>query len=291
MARSAASTTVLPELLERSGELAVLSNLLEEVGAAGSGRMCLIGGEAGVGKTALVRRFTGRYEATRVLWGACDPLFTPRPLGPLMDIAFAVGGELARLGGSRARPYEVASALIEELRGESPAIVVLEDMQWADEATLDVVGLLSRRVESAHGLVIATYRDDELGRVHPLRFLLGEMPRDRSVQRMKLNPLSQAAVAEMARSAGVDADELYVKTAGNPFFVTEALASAGDEQIPSTVRDAVLARAARLSAEARTLLDTVAITPPQAELWLLEAVSPAEFPALGECLGSGMLAR
>jgi ATP/maltotriose-dependent transcriptional regulator MalT len=280
-----------PELLERSGELAALADHLARVTASSTGRLCLIGGEAGVGKTALVRSFCSRQKGTRVLWGACDPLFTPRPLGPLMDIASTVGGELARLGGSRALPYEVASALLDELRLGSAAIVVLEDMQWADEATLDVVRLLSRRVQSAAALVIATYRDDELGATHPLRFLLGEIPRQDSVSRIKLNRLSAAAVTALAQPAGVDPEELYRKTAGNAFFVTEALASANSEEIPSTVRDAVLARAARLSPDARLLLDAVAVAPPQADLWLLEAVSPAQFPALGECIGSGMLAR
>jgi DNA-binding CsgD family transcriptional regulator/tetratricopeptide (TPR) repeat protein len=289
--RTAVSTDALPELLERSGELGTLANHLVEVATTSAGHLCLIGGEAGVGKTALVRRFCNQQSGTRVLWGACDPLFTPQPLGPLMDIASRVGGELLRLGGSRARPYEVASALLGELRGAAPSIVVLEDLQWADEATLDVMRLLSGRVESAPALVIATYRDDELGRVHPLRFLLGEMPRHESVSRIKLQPLSAAAVAALAGGAGVDAGELYRKTAGNPFFVTEALASADDDQIPATVRDAVLARAARLSPEGRALLDAVAIVPQQAELWLLEAVSPEQFHALGECLNSGMLAR
>jgi DNA-binding CsgD family transcriptional regulator/tetratricopeptide (TPR) repeat protein len=281
----------LPELLERSGELAALAGVMEAVRASGSGALCLIGGEAGVGKTALVRRFCDQQSQTRVLWGACDPLFTPQPLGPLMDIASAVGGDLLRLGGSRARPYEVTSALLTELRVAAPAIVVFEDLQWADEATLDVIRLLSGRVESASALVIATYRDDELGRVHPLRFLLGEIPRHESVSRIKLQPLSAAAVAALADGAGVDAQELYRRTAGNPFFVTEALASADEEQIPQTVRDAVLARAARLSPDARALLDAVAVVVQHSELWLLEAVSPDQLSALGECLSSGMLTR
>jgi len=289
--RSAVSTDDLPELLERSGELSMLAGRLDKIAATGSGHLCLVAGEAGVGKTALVRRFCSRQSTARVLWGACDPLFTPQPLGPLMDIASTVGGDLLRLGRSRARPYEVSSALLNELRGDSPAIVVLEDLQWADEATLDVMRLLSGRVESAPALLIATYRDDELGRVHPLRFLIGEIPRHESISRIKLQPLSAAAVAAMAGGAGVDGGELYRKTAGNPFFVTEALASAHEEQIPSTVRDAVLARAARLSPDARALLDAVAVVPQQAELWLLEAVGPEQFHALGECLNSGMLAR
>jgi predicted ATPase len=122
----------MPELLERSGELATLDGLLEGVRASGSGALCLIGGEAGVGKTALVRQLASGNTGTRILWGACDPLFTPRPLGPLADIALTVKGELLRLGAGRARPYEVADALLDELRRDPPAIVVLEDLQWAD---------------------------------------------------------------------------------------------------------------------------------------------------------------
>jgi DNA-binding CsgD family transcriptional regulator/tetratricopeptide (TPR) repeat protein len=291
MAQPAISTGVLPQLLERSAELSALAGHLEAVRAQSSGRLGVVGGEAGVGKTSLMRRFCGQAEGSRLLWGACDALFTPRPLGPLVDIAASTGGELARLASTRARPYEVASALLDELRqGGATPIVVLEDMQWADEATLDVVRLISRRVESAPGLVLLTYRDDELGPAHPLRFLLGELPRQDSVFRLKLQRLSARAVAAMAEPAGVDGDELYRKTAGNPFFVTEVLASS-DEDIPTTVRDAVLARAARLSADARALLDMVAVAPPQADVWLLQAVGGDKVHALGECLASGMLAR
>jgi DNA-binding CsgD family transcriptional regulator/tetratricopeptide (TPR) repeat protein len=285
-----AQTSAPPKLLERSAELALLTKHLDLVREQSSGRLGVVGGEAGVGKTALVRAFCGQATGYRVLWGACDALFTPRPLGPFVDIAATTGGELARLAAGRARPYEVASAMIAALHGASPTIIVLEDMQWADEATLDAVRLLSRRIESAPGLVILTYRDDELGPTHPLRFLLGELPRQDSVFRVRLQRLSAGAVATLARPAGVDADELYRKTAGNPFFVTEVLASSDDE-MPSTVRDAVLARAARMSADARALLDAVAIAPPQADVWMLEAVAGDKVHALGECLGSGMLAR
>ena len=280
-----------PKLLERSAELSLLEKQLDFVRGQSSGRLGVVGGEAGVGKTTLVRTFCGQAQGSRVLWGACDSLFTPRPLGPFVDIASATGGELARLATSRARPYEVAAALIDELRrGTSPTLVVLEDMQWADEATLDAVRLLTRRIEGAPGLVLLTYRDDELAPTHPLRFLLGELPRQESVFRIRVQRLSAGAVAALAAPAGVDADELYRKTAGNPFFVREVLASSGEE-MPSTVRDAVLARAARMSADARALLDAVAIAPPQADVWMLEAVAGDKVHALGECLASGMLAR
>jgi predicted ATPase len=122
-----------------------------------------------------------------------------------------------------------------------PAVVVLEDLHWADEATLDVLRLLGRRIHAFPGLVVATYRDDELEQAHRLRIVLGELARIPSVQRIELDRLSSAAVAELAERYRVDSAELYRRTGGNPFFVSEALA-AGTDQIPGTVRKAVLAR-------------------------------------------------
>jgi DNA-binding CsgD family transcriptional regulator/tetratricopeptide (TPR) repeat protein len=280
----------LPELLERSAELARLDGQLRSVVAAASGQVCLLSGEAGVGKTALLRRFAQEHDV-EVLWGACDPLFTPRPLGPVLDIAAAAGGDLAPLARSGARPYDVASAVLDHLRQRPPAVVVLEDLHWADEATLDVVRFLSRRIRSVGALLLVSYRDDELGRTHPLRLVVGELPHDEATVRIKLHPLSPAAVATMAGPFGLDSDELYRKTAGNPFFITEVLAAPGNKQIPATVRDAVLARAGRLSSDGRSVLDTVAVALPQAEIWLLEAVAREQVAALDECLGSGMLAQ
>jgi hypothetical protein len=159
-------------------------------------------------------------------------------------------------------------------------VFVLEDLHWADEATLDVLRLLARTVETVPALVVACYRDDELGRGHPLRIMLGELARSWTVGRMKLVRLSPEAVAQLAEPYGVDADELYRKTAGNPFFVIEALAT-GAEGIPDTVRDAVLAHAARLSPVGAALLEAVAVVAPPAELWLLEALA-------GDAAGCGV---
>lgn len=249
----------------------------------------LVGGEAGVGKTALVQRFCDEQGgAARVLWGACDALFTPRPLGPLLDIARATEDGLGELIASGAKPYEVADLLMRELLAKMPTILGLEDMHWADEATLDVLRLLGRRVEAVPALVLATYRDDGLDRSHPLRIVLGELATAASVDRIGLAPLSPAAVAVLADPHGVDPDELYRRTAGNPFFVTEVLA-AGDAQVPSTVRDAVLARTARLSPAAVSLLEAAAVVPPQAELWLLQALAGEVAERLDECLASGVL--
>jgi DNA-binding CsgD family transcriptional regulator/tetratricopeptide (TPR) repeat protein len=273
-------------LLERE---AVLGSLHESLAEArkGRGRLVLVVGEAGVGKSAAVRAFCEEARAlAQVLWGGCDPLFTPRPLGPFLDMAEEAGGDL-QAAVEKGRP-EVAAALLGVAGPHAATIAVVEDVHWADEATLDVLRLLGRRLRQIPLLVVATYRDDELDRLHPLRVVLGELATHPHVERLPISPLSADAVAELAAPAEIDPLELYGLTGGNPFFVTEVLAS-GNRAIPSTVRDAVLARAARLNSEARALLDAVAIAPPQADLWLLEAIADESLEGLDACLGSGML--
>ena len=290
---STAATTRLEEtsdLLERSRQLAALEATLAAVARTSRGRVVLVAGEAGAGKTALARRFAGGHRASaRILWGACDALFTPRALGPLLDVAEETGGELADVTARAAEPHDVAAALVRELARRAPTILVLEDLHWADEATLDVLRLLARKADAAPALVIATYRDDELELRHPLRVVLGELATTTGIDRCELPRLTHDAVAQLAEPHGIDVDELYRRTAGNPFFLSEVLAG-GEGEIPPTVLDAVLARAARLSATAATLLGAVSVSQPQAELWLLEALTGEEELAhLEECLASGML--
>jgi DNA-binding CsgD family transcriptional regulator len=288
MASNATVSEPANGLLERTSELQQLADSLVAVVADGSGRLVLIRGEAGVGKTALVRSCCDEQQRARVLWGSCDALFTPRPLGPFLDVARTLGGEVERVADGRPKPYEFAEALMAELRGPSPTVVVIEDVHWADEATLDVLRIVARRLETLPVLIVATFRDDELDRGHPLRVLLGEAALGERSTRVELRSLSLDAVTTLAAPHGVDADALYRKTSGNPFFVTEALAAAGAE-IPDTVRDAVLARAARLSPDARRVLDAVALVPPHAEPWLLEALVADWAEPLEECLTAGML--
>ena len=278
------------ELLERSNELAALGESLAAVNDGPRGQLVLVAGEAGIGKTALIERFCQEHaDSARILWGACDPLFTPRPLGPLVDIAQSTGGELEGLVTDGAKPHEVVTALMEELRLRKPTIVVFEDLHWADEGTLDVLRLLRRKVEGVTALILATYRDDQLDHAHPLRFVLGEFATAHAIGRLKLAPLSATAVKELTERYGFDTDELHDRTAGNPFFVTEVLAAGAHQDVPQTVRDAVLARAARLSPAAGALLEAVAMVPPQAELELLRALAGEVIDALDECLTSGML--
>jgi DNA-binding CsgD family transcriptional regulator/tetratricopeptide (TPR) repeat protein len=276
-------------LLERSGQLSSLAELFAAMAQSGHGRMVLVSGEAGIGKTSLVRRFCDQVSASgRVFWGACDQSFTPRPLGPFVDVARLVEGDLAKVIDSGAVPYEIATAVGSAVERHPPSILVIEDVHAADEATLDVLRALAQRVDRLPVVVIATYRDVGLDRWHPLRLVLGEIAAGSTLARFRLVPLSREAVARMAGPRGVAVDDLYLKTAGNPFFVTEALA-APDEAIPPTVRDAVLARAARLSRGARMLLDAIAVAGTQAELWLLEILASDCSDCLEECLGSGIV--
>jgi predicted ATPase len=281
-----ATTVSATSLLEREHVLAALEAAIEGA-RAGGGELVLVAGEAGIGKTALLRAFCEGHSDVRVLYGACDPLFTPRPLGPFVEIGERVGGRFAA-AVCDAGPHEVAAALVDECSA-APSIVVLEDLHWADEATLDVLRLLARRVESTSALVVASYRDDELEPSHPLRFVLGQLPSGRALRRLSIERLSAEAVAALAAPHEVDAAELHRKTSGNPFYVTEALEASTDE-IPQTVRDAVLARTARLDPDARTLLEAAAVSRPQAELWLLERLAGGAVASLEACLASGMLA-
>ena len=280
------------ELLERTEELSLLRERIAEVAARSRGCLVLVQGEAGIGKTALLRRCCEEAgESERVLWASCDPLFTPRPLGPLIDIARVTGGELRALVAGGAKPHDVVAALVGELESPAPTVLVLEDLHWADEATLDVVRLVARRVDSVPAMLVISYRDEQLHRAHPLRIVLGELSGVGPVTRLELAGLSRQAVATLAALAErstIDPNELYEKTAGNPFFVTETLA-AGTEQVPPTVRDAVLARSARLSPAGQSMLESVAVVPQRSEIWLLEALSEGALEGLDECLSSGML--
>jgi DNA-binding CsgD family transcriptional regulator/tRNA A37 threonylcarbamoyladenosine biosynthesis protein TsaE len=272
-------------LLERETFLTDL--LAAHAAAARGGRIALVYGEAGIGKTTLAQAFAARVPAgSRVLWGGCDPLSTPTPLGPIRDIARQAGGALARLLESAAPRERLFASFHDELRRRGTAIVV-EDVHWADEATLDLLKFTARRVERTLGLLIVTFREDELGADHALRAFLGDLPRAATL-RLALPPLSESAVVALARQAGRSPDGLYAATDGNPFFVAEALASHGTG-VPASIRDAALARVARLSAAARAVLELVSIVPGRVERELVDDVVHAAPGAVDECVAGGVL--
>ncbi len=281
-------------LIERDSDLDVL-NALRSDAAAGQGRIALVLGEAGIGKTSLLREFAGRQRRdARVLWGSCEALFTPHPLAPLYDIARQIGGAFPdQLEAAESRDRVFNLAIDELARGPAPTIVIVEDTHWADEATLDFIKFLGRRLHRLGVLLIISYRDDEVNPRHPLCSVVGDLP-PRSARRLHLAPLSAEGVASLAREAGQAAPDLCASlhhvTGGNPFFVTEALA-ASESGVPATVRDAVIARMARLSDAARGIVNLAALVPGKTESWLLEATAPDLDSALiQECLAVGMVA-
>ncbi|MER7403027.1 AAA family ATPase [Streptomyces sp. NPDC000070] len=289
----------MTDLLERGAVLQDLANCLERA-EQGHGQLVLLRGEAGIGKTAVVRRFaeeTGGTGRARVLLGACDPLFAPRPLGPLMDVATLLGPPVTQAleAGLRRRtdPGGIFSGVLTALGGPpggQPTLLVIEDLNWADQATLDLVGFLARRIDRMPLLLLVTYRHDEIGPAHPLAAVLGDLAACAAVHRCTLEPLSRRAVADLTAAAGhpVDAHELFGNTHGNPFYVTEVLA-ARTPGVPATVREAVLGRIARLPDRAREAAETVAVIGPRATEPLIAAVSPDAATGLEDCLASGVL--
>src|SRR4051794_9320215 len=277
-------------VVERESQLAALHSYAEQT-RSGQGRMVLVCGEAGIGKSTLVERFTTELgEPT--WWGACDGLSTPRPLGPLADIARQAGGTLAEVCVDGAPRDAQFDALVRALRdGPRPAgvrVVVFEDLHWADEATLDLLRFLGRRIRSLPVLVIATYRDDALAPDEPLRLTLGDLATHAATRRVFLGPLSPDAVGALAAGSGIDGAALHAWTGGSPFFVGEVLSS-GTLGVPGSARDVVLARAAGLPVAARAVLDHAALLGTRVSPAVLAAAADATPDLLDALLTSGML--
>jgi DNA-binding CsgD family transcriptional regulator len=287
-ARRLADNRAAMHLLERHKQLEELTRCLQEA-RAGCGKLVLVAAEAGLGKSALVERFVAEHRRdARALWGFCDALSTPRPLAPVHEIAAQAAGIGERLRRDEDAREHLFRALLEDfMRPGRVSIVVLEDLHWADAATLDFVRFVGRRMQRTSALFIVTYRDDELAASHPVRLALGELT-GHHVLRLRLAPLSLAAVEVLASDSGRDAGLLHQATGGNPFFVREVLASHG-EVVPQTVRDAVVARLMRCSPQAQALAELVAVSPGRSETWLIEAVLGAPQSAIDEAGARGLL--
>jgi DNA-binding CsgD family transcriptional regulator/tetratricopeptide (TPR) repeat protein len=277
------------ELLEREPHLEHLGGHLRQA-AAGRGRLVLVGGEAGVGKTTLVEAFCRQVAGTAALLRtSCDALSTPGPLGPVRDLAPALGIHIdphPLEGDARDRLFREVLSVLAARSGAT--IIVGEDAHWADGATLELLRFLGRRIGGIPVLFIVTYRDDEIGTDHPLRLVLGDLATAPDVRRLNVRPLSEEAVQRLAAGSGRDAATLHRLTGGNPFFVIEALAAEG-ETVPATVGDAVLARAARLSSEARAVLDVAAVIGSTVDPDLLLTVGGPVLDESDECIDRGLL--
>ncbi len=277
------------KLLERNGTLQELAQL-RETATLGQGSLVALCGEAGVGKTSVLRAFIkGLPQDSQVLWGWCDPLSLPRPLGPVLDMAHQGTASLTRaLEGDIDRPRLFAELL--RLLQTSSWILIFEDCHWADEATRDLLKFLGRRMAHTRSLVLITYRDDEVDATHPLRTVLGELATTGALHRLPLAPLSEAAVRSLSQGTDLDPADLHRRTGGNPFFVAEMLAT-GRDALPLNLQDAVLARAAKLNPEERRALEAAAVMGSRIDPQQLAEVAGNTAESLAACLTTGVLVQ
>jgi DNA-binding CsgD family transcriptional regulator len=215
-------------------------------------------------------------------------MFSPQPLGPFLDIALQLESDLLQSIRSGADRLTISTQFFIHLqKSQIPTIIVLEDLHWADEATLDVVKFLARRIQLTRTLLVLSYRDDEVSSKHPLHFLLGDFPPHLTV-RVPVPRLSENAVQTLAERTGKHSRSLYAVTGGNSFFVSEVIA-ADPEGIPTSVRDAVLTRVARLSQAGKNIVELAALMPGAAELWLIEEILHPDPATIDECIERGSL--
>jgi ATP/maltotriose-dependent transcriptional regulator MalT len=279
----------MTELLEREAAITTLRQRLR--GAAARGHVALVAGEAGIGKSSLLRAAATEHAASgcTVWWGACDALQTPLPLAPLLDIARESRPRFAeRLDGPRPALFE---AVLDDLRGAAaPVLVVIEDAHWADDATLDLLKFLGRRIERTHAVLAVSYRDDEVTPTHPLRRVLGELPMAARTL-IEVPRLSADAVGMLARKLGADPAGVHAATGGNAFFATELLRAGGRLQagVPRSVQDVVLARFSTQPTSVQALLHAVAVLPGRAERALVDALAAPTPRDLDAALASGLL--
>ena len=226
-------------LIERESFLALLQQHFEAI-SGGEGHCIFISGEAGIGKTALVKYFCKqRAGECNIYQGACDDLFTPRPLAPLYDVLWQVNKELSPVHPSGEERSALFANFFQEISAKKgKSIIVFEDLHWADEGTLDFIRFFARRIYQLPCLFILTYRYNEIHSGHPLRNVLGQLSPD-SFTKILLIPLSKQAVVEMAMQKGYSGEDVYSISEGNPFYVNEILASYSPG-VPDNIKDAIL---------------------------------------------------
>jgi DNA-binding CsgD family transcriptional regulator len=272
-------------LLEREGELAALRSAGADA-REGRGSIVLVSGEAGIGKSSLVQAWTADPGAdVRVLTGWCDDFLTNRALGPLHDVARSVGGPLAAAVADGDVGAVLEAALAELSYPLGATILLLEDMHWSDDATLDVVRYVGRRIEALPAVLALTYRSDDVGPGHPLTGVLGAFPAG-AVRRVVPRQLSRSAVAELTIGSGLDPDDVVRITGGNPFFVTE-LAAAGTV-VPASVGDAVLARVRKMPQQTQHAVEALSVVPGSVSEDLAQVLVP-DFTDLARAERRGVL--
>ena len=276
------------ELIERDDFLTSLNNGFRRA-ASGDGHCFFIVGEAGIGKTSLVKTFLKEIEDECTEYvGACDSLFTPRPLAPLYDLALQINEDWVDKIESISSRAELFTKFVQVLtHKQRPVVVVFEDIHWADEATLDFVKFFARRISRTKCLFILTCRDEEIKQQLPLRNVLGDLAPD-TFTRLELTPLSRQAVQKLADQKGYDGEDVYSISAGNPFYVNEILASYSSG-IPNNVKDSILSVYNRLEEEAKNVWQQLSVIPEGLEVSRLYKIDHSWHEAIGNCIASRIL--
>ncbi|MFE7843978.1 ATP-binding protein [Microbacterium sp. NPDC057407] len=319
-----------PRMVGRRAELDSLFEAFDDA-RAGRPRTVVVRGEAGIGKTRLVQEFLAAAAVRRdpglplvVAVGQCVDLGPiGAPFGPvgrvLRDLHAEVGTEALRQaagspaviaslaalvpgiadeGGSDDDPAggfaEAIEVVLEQLSRERHLVVVIEDLQWADASTLALLKTLASTLRGRHLTVVATYRSDDIDRYHPLKPVLAELDRTRSIIRVEIGPLNGDEVAEqvaqLTAEGSRDVAALAERSGGIPFLVEE-LVDLGDRGLPDTLRELVLARYTRLSEEAQETVRIMAAGGMHADHEVLVAVSPLDEHALDLALREAIDAR
>ena len=262
------------ELIERAGFLASLQTKFDNV-TRGEGHCVLIGGEAGIGKTSLIKAFcNSKKNDYKIYQGTCDALFTPRPLAPFYDIVWQMEGETWENIVNITDRSRLFAGFLHKLENQKQTIIIVfEDIHWADEATLDFIKFLARRITQFRCLFILTYRDDEIHSSHPLRNVLGQLAPG-LFTRLQLTSLSRKAVEKLAQEKGWNGEDVYSISGGNPFYVTEILAnySLG---IPDNIKDSILSVYNRMDEKAKHIWKILSVFPSAFEIKYLEKMAPS----------------
>ena len=268
------------ELIEREAALHLLQAKFRDM-CAGEGHSVFVSGEAGIGKTSLLKVFCSSLEKGCPIYrGSCDALFTPRPLSPLYDILLQLGNNAWQKSSGISERTLLFSHFLHELQQQDqPVVIIIEDIHWADEATLDFIKFLARRINQLPCLFMLTYRDNEIDTHHPLRNLLGQLAPD-SFTRLELTPLSKEVVEKMALERGYNGQNVYKISGGNPFYVNEILASYSTG-VPDNIRDSILSVFNRQQPIIKQLWEILSVLPTGLETALLGKIDP-QYPAATE---------
>jgi tetratricopeptide (TPR) repeat protein len=271
------------ELIERADFLIALQKTFSTI-ADGEGHCILLSGEAGIGKTSLIKTFCQQLKKDCLVYqSTCDALFTPRPLAPLYDIALQMGTELLKDHRDGIDRSDLFARFLHRLADQNePTVLVLEDIHWADEATLDFIKFLARRIARLQILLILSFRDDEMHLHHPLRQVLGQLPPD-SITRLQLPPLSSQSVEKMALEKGYKGEDIYRITEGNPFYVNEILASYS-LGIPENIKDSILSVYNGLNEKPKQVWQLLSVLPTGLEIKYLQIIEPLYSESLRHCL-------